>query len=267
MPINADKSPNILWPLPEGKPAFKKDNVFSKSIIDEIKNSINKNANWGPTANKDLPNYSPYHTIVGRWVTEIPLSDSIKKYVEDLGKNSWNEDSIKLKGIWFARYQQYDGVTPYLWEHMDQPGTQYTMDICIESPGVSWEIIIDGESFKEKENSALFFMGQQQAHSRPKYPVDDENAYVIVMFALFVDDSHWVAPIDLEDSFQRDEWEILMDKYKLDGDIRYYEYSGHAPRFDGLPAGNYECMNGQCDQCQVVEEDFISKIPGYQNVR
>jgi hypothetical protein len=267
MPINADNSPNILWPLPEGKPAFSKDNIFTEDVLDEIKSLINKHANWGPKANKDFPNYSPYHTIVGRWVTEIPLPDSVKHYIEKLGKDSWGEESIKLKSVWFARYQQHDGVTPYLWEHMDQPGTQYTMDICIESPGVSWEIIVDGKTFKEKENSALFFMGQQQAHSRPKYPVDDKDAYVVVMFALFVDESHWVASIDLEDPSQRDDWETLMDRYKLDGDVRYYEYSGHAPRFDGLPEGNYTCMNGRCDQCQVVDEDFISKIPGYQNVK
>jgi hypothetical protein len=266
MPTTADNSPNILWPLPEGVPAFVKSEIFSTEMLQEIKNSISKHANWGPEADKNLPNYSYYHTIVGRWVTEIPLSDSIKEYVENLGRSSWGRESIELKSIWFARYQQHKGVTPYLWEHMDQPGTQYTMDICIESPGVSWEIVVDGETFSEKENSALFFMGQQQSHSRPPYPVDDKDAYVVVMFALFVDDSHWMAPINIEDPTQEADWEILMDRYKLDGDIRYYEYSGHAPRFDGLPAGNYECMDGQCNQCNVVDEDFITKIPGYKSV-
>lgn len=86
------------------------------------------------------------------------------------------------------------------------------------------------------------------------------------MFALFVDDTHWMYDIDMYDESQYDKWSELMDKYKLDGDVRYYEYSGHAPRFDGLPDGNYPCMDGECQQCDVVPENFIDNIEGYKHV-
>lgn len=264
MPVTADNSPNIIWPLPSGKPAFIVENIFPQETLSEIKNLLEKNVSWGPDSDPTSPNAAQYHTITGRWVTEIDIPKHIWDFLAETGKTSWGVDSLRLKSVWFTRYQRYKGVTPYLWEHMDQPGTQYTMDICIESPGVSWDIIVDGEVFHEKENSALFFMAQQQAHSRPPYPSDSENSYVIVMFALFVDSSHWMYDIDMYDPNQYDKWSELMDRYKLDGDVRYYEYSGHAPRFDGLPEGNYPCMDGECQQCEVVAEDFVDSIEGYK---
>lgn len=267
MPINADTSPNILWPLPEGKPAFVVKNIFTSEMLSQIKSLIASEISWGPHEEESGTANSQYHTITGRWVAEIDLPKTILTSVEELGKTSWGVEDLRLKGVWFTRYQQYAGVTPYLWEHMDQPGTQYTMDICIESPGVSWDIIVDGETFKEEENSALFFMAQQQAHSRPPYPVDDESAYVVVMFALFVDSAHWVYEVDVYDDSQLEKWGTLMDKYKLDGDIRYYEQTGHSPRLDGLPAGNTPCMGGECQQCEVVEENFIDNIEGYKHVK
>jgi hypothetical protein len=266
MPVTADTSPNILWPLPSGKPAFLVKDIFSEKTLSEIKNLIEEKVSWGPDSDPASPSTAQYHTITGRWVTEIELPEHIWTYLAETGKSQWGVDSLRLKNVWFTRYQKYNGVTPYLWEHMDQPGTQYTMDICIESPNVSWDIIVDGEVFQEQENSALFFMGQQQAHSRPPYPTEDENAYVIVMFALFVDSSHWMYDIDMYSPDQYDHWSDLMTKYKLDGDIRYYEYAGHAPRFDNLPEGNYECMGGECQQCEVVPENFTESIQGYTHV-
>ncbi len=266
MPVSADRSPNILWPLPDGVPAFSKDNIFDKKMLSQIKYLLEKNANWGP-GSENNPGANHYHTITGRWPTEIDLPKEIWDYVYNLGKNSWAKDDLRLKNIWFARYQQYNGITPYLWEHMDHPGTQYTMDTCIESPGVSWSVIVDGETFPDKENSALFFMAQQQAHSRPPYPVNDENAYVVMMFASFVDSSHWLYEIDMYDPDQNKALSELVEKYRIDGDVRYYEYSGHAPRLDGLPPGNPSCMGGECTQCGTsVDPEFTKKIKGYKDI-
>lgn len=268
MPIAADKSPNIVWPLPQGKKAFLAPNIFSNEMLSQVKDLIKKNIFWGPEAESAGTANSQYHTITGRWVAETDVPSNIWSYLETTGRSSWGAEDIRLKSVWFTRYQRYKGVTPYLWEHMDQPGTQYTMDICIESPGVSWDIVVDDEVFHEEENSALFFMAQQQTHSRPPYPPDsDESSYVVVMFALFVDTSHWMYDIDMYDSDQHEHWNTLMDRYKLDGDVRYYEHRGHAPRFDGLPEGNYPCMGGECQQCEVVAENFVDDIPGYVHVR
>lgn len=263
MPINADDSPNILWPLPEGVPAFRRENIFPEEMLQEIKDILSREAIWGP-GSENLPNnHGPYHTITGRWVTAINIPDHVWSYVEEYGKAAWGREDLRLKVIWEARYQQYQGVTPYLWEHMDQPGTQYTMDICIESPGIeNWGIYVDGELYDESPNSGVLFMAQQQTHSRPPYPVDNEDAYIVLMFCLFVDSTHWMYDIDASDPNQRELLEELTEKYRYDGDIRYYEHTGHAPDFSGLPDGNPKCPNG-CEQCYVVEPDFIERIDGY----
>lgn len=263
MPIHADNSPNIKWPLPEGKEAFIKHEIFPPDMLKTVKKIVHDNADWGPGTNKN-----PYHTVTGRWSVEVELPSEVIEHIEKVAKSSWERQDLKLKFIWEARYQQYQGITPYLWEHMDQPGTQYTMDICLESKGISsWGLIVDGERFEESENSAVFFMGQQQAHSRPPYPVDDPDAYVVLMFALFVSPEHWMYDIDVNDPNQFELLEENMLKYKLDGDIRYYEYSGHSPNFEGMPETNRLCDGGnlgqECTQCEVVPENFVDDIEGY----
>jgi hypothetical protein len=267
MPISADTSPNIKWPLPAGVPAFKKENIFSEEMLNEIKRLLNKNANWGP--NSDPATGAPqYHTIAGRWSIEINLPKSVWNHLQALSSESWGRTDLRLKNIWFARYQRHKGVTPYLWEHMDQPGTQYTMDICIEAPRLgSWGLIIDGEEFTEAENTGVLFMGQQQTHSRPPYPTEDPDAYIVLMFALFVGPEHWMYEIDAYDPKQDALLRELMDQYKLDGDIRYYEHTGHAPRFNDIPPENYPCTPNGCSQCDVVAENFVDDIPGYIKLR
>lgn len=264
MPIKADNSPNIKWPLPAGEPAFKKENVFPDDMLENIKKLLKEKANWGP----ENPNGAQYHTITGRWMAEIDLPETVWDHLKKVAETSWHRTDLRLKNIWFARYQQYRGATPYLWEHMDQPGTQYTMDICIESPGIeSWGLIIDDEVFDEAENSGVFFMGQQQTHSRPKYPVNNPDAYIVLLFALFVGPEHWMYDIDAYDPKQDALLRETMMKYKLDGDIRYFEYRGHAPRFEHLPEGNRPCTENGCQLCHVVPEDFVNDIPGYQNIK
>lgn len=261
MPIHADTSPNIKWKLPEGKPAFFMYPVFTNEILATIKQTISEQAVWGPGSELKA-NAVPYHTILGRWHTEIEFPPPVWEYLETLGKEKWGISDLKLKIVWVARYQQYKGITPYIWEHMDQPATQYTADICIESPGVpSWGLSIDGERFEEQENSGIFFMGQQQVHTRPRYPVDDENAYITVLFANYATPDHWIYDIDCYSEEGNHQYAEAMKKYKLDGDIRYYEYKGHGPYFNDLPEGNYECVG--CSQCTVVGKDFIEDLEGY----
>lgn len=263
MPISADSSPNIKWPLPEGEPAQKVENIFPEEMLQEINLILAEKANWGP-GSESLENPAQYHTMTGRWVVEVDLPQGVLDHLESLAKTKWKKQGLRLKNIWFARYQKYKGITPYLWEHMDQPGTQYTMDICIDAKGIdSWGLLVDGERYEEAVNSGVFFMGQQQTHARPPYPNVDEDAYVVLMFVLFVSPEHWMYDIDAYDPSQYDELHRLMAEYKLDGDIRYYEYRGYSPRLTGIPESNYECLPGGCGQCNIVAEDFTDHIPGY----
>jgi hypothetical protein len=257
MPINADSSKNIKWPLPEGIEAFKVANLFDKETLEEIKNTIARDSDWGPGS------ATPYHTIVGRWVSEPNFSQEIRDKVLATAKKHWGNENLRLKVLWSARYQQHNGVTPYLWEHMDQSVCQYTLDFCVEISGFdSWGVIVDGTQFDEAENSGIFFMGQQQTHSRPPYPVDNKDAYIILLFGLFVDETHWGYDLDLQDPKQEDLFNELIQKYRHDGDIRYYEHSGHPPYFNDLPENNYPCIiNGEeCIQCWVAPKTLLDEI-------
>jgi len=257
MPLNADTSKNIKWPLPEGKPAVSVKNLFDQETFNEIKETIERDVVWGPESN------TPYHSIVGRWVGEPDFSEHVKNKVLDAAKSTWNQDDLRLKVLWVARYQQHNGVVPYLWEHMDQSTCQYTLDFCVETNGFdSWGIIIDEETYEEAENSGLFFMGQQQTHSRPPYPVDDKDAYIILMFGLFVDSTHWAYDLDLQDPDQHETFLELIQKYRHDGDIRYYEHTGHPPEFRGLPETNYPCIinDEECIQCWVPSKELLDGI-------
>ena len=257
MPINADNSPNILWPLPEGKPAVSRNNLFSAEIFSEIQQTVKDHTNWGPGSEET------YHTIPGRWVSEVPFSQRVKDEVTRVAKKTWENEELELKILWVGRYQKHNGVTPYLWEHMDQAASQYTLDFCVEAHKLdNWGIIVDDELFSEEENSGLFFMGQQHSHSRPPYPVDDPEAYIILMFGLFVDPSHWAYGLDLDNPEDDEKFMELIQKYRYDGDIRYYEYSGHPPYFNDLPETNPVCApNGEeCIQCWVPSKEFLDGL-------
>lgn len=257
MPIHADSSPSIKWPLPEGKPAFSVKNLFDEETFSEIKETISRDVVWGPESK------TPYHSIPGRWVGEPDFSQKVKDTVLEIARKKWGVPDLKLITLWTARYQQHNGVTPYLWEHMDQSATQYTLDFCVETKGFdSWGIIIDGEEFSEAENSGLFFMGQQQSHSRPPYPVDDKDAYIVLMFGVFVDSTHWAYNLDFQDPEKHEECMEAIQTYRHDGDIRYYEYSGHPPYFNDLPSNNYPCLiNGEeCIQCWVPSKELLDRL-------
>lgn len=265
MPLNKDTSPNIKWPLPEGRPTMFLDSVFTEEILKQVKDTIENNVVWGP-GSETKENAATYHPILGRWQTEVKFPDTVWEYLENLGREKWDIKDLRLKTIWISRYQQYQGITPYIWTHMDQPATQYTADICIESPGVpSWGLLVDGERFEERSNSGILFMGQQQVHSRPPYPVDDEEAYVVVLFANYATPDHWVYDIDCYSEEGNKKYAEGMEKYKLDGDIRYYEHTGIVPHFDNLPENNHH--HPHCPTCLVVEPDFIENIPGYVKLK
>ena len=247
-------SPNVGWTLPETVDPFVIDNLFSEEMYSRVLNAITNIEDWGP-----------YHTISGRWVGEVDLDRDIWGYLEKKARESWGKQDIKLKNIWFAKYQRQGNVTPYLWEHMDQAGSQYLMDICIKSHNLNWAVNANGKEYPEKENSAICFMAQQQEHSRPPYPSKEEDSYVIVMFAMFADSSHWVYDIDMYDEEDIKKWNDCIRLYYLDAEIRYYEKFGYAASHADLPEGNYTCPF-TCTQCHTVEPDFIEKIPGYVHV-
>ena len=60
MPIEADNSPFIRFPLPAVKPAFSVSNVFPPEMFERVRKRV-KEIPWGPGSDYF------YHTSMGRW--------------------------------------------------------------------------------------------------------------------------------------------------------------------------------------------------------
>lgn len=232
MPIHADNSPNIKFPLPAVKPAFKIENVFSDDIFNRIKKKVTE-IQWGPEGNFF------YHTSLGRWESNIEFDPDLEEIILQTGRDAYQDPTLLTAYHYVVRYQKQNGNIPHLWKHMDQNGCQQTIDICIEKEGVEWGLEVDGVVFSEKPNDAICFYGQQQVHSRPDFPKDaTENDWLTVLFFHFVKPDHWFAKAREEGG-----QEMVAKKfseYGIDGDVRYFEATGEyaAPQ---LPDGQERC--------------------------
>lgn len=251
MPNNQDTGEDIYWPLPAVGLAFSEKNILPLDVFQEVKDTLNR-ADWGPGSG------AMYHSMSGRWVINPELSDTVKIELAKACKKAYGRDDLHLAFIFAARYQKQGDVIPYLWEHIDENSSQYMMDICVELNGLdNWGVIVDGVEFEETENSAVFFHGLQQVHSRPPYPSQDDQDYVHVLFATFVDPAHWGWGLD----YESEDYPKMLQKIndvKYDGNIRFYKAKGHFIRYNDRPAGNYECPP-ECGECGLFSEESILK--------
>jgi len=208
--IKADDSPYIKWPLP----AIDKEEVvvyplFEDDVFQRIKKRFLE-IGFGPGSEHF------YHTTPGRWEGSIAFDNDINEIVLKRAREIFNEPDLVHTYDYCVRYQKQGVGVPHLWRHMDQNGCQYTIDVCIEKKDLDWGITIDGKTYDEKENQAVAFFGQQQDHSRPKYPTDNEDSYISLVFFHFVKPGHWLIT----------EGSSKFPEYGLDGDIRFYEQHG-----------------------------------------
>lgn len=247
MPNHADKSPNIAFPLPEVKSAFALYPVFDDEMFKRVKNIV-KSLPMGPESG------SFYHTSMGRWESGVFFDDDIEEYFLKLARDAYDDQSLVKAYHYSVRYQIQDGNIPYLHKHMDQNGCQQTIDICIESPGVTWAVEVDDVVFDEKENGAVCFYGQQQVHSRPMYPTDNPDAYVLLLFLHYVKPDHWFAKAFSEGGIDKVRQEF--SKYGLDGDIRYFEHTGLVSQPE-LPENQKRC---ECHNYREVPKALKEKL-------
>jgi hypothetical protein len=158
-------------------------NFFSNELFSKIKKQV-LDKNMGP----DGPHF--YHTVAGRWLTEIHFDEETEKEVLEIAKKIFNNPNLKRAGFHTARYQMQNGIKPQLWKHYDQSACEYSLDICIEKT-VDWQIAVDDIYFDEEENSCVVFSGNDHMHWRPEYPSNDENKYVTLLFLQFANPNHW----------------------------------------------------------------------------
>lgn len=160
-----------------------------------------------------------YNTTLGRWEeSNIAFDKDIEDYCLKKAKELFNDDSLKKTYFFATRYQRKECCVPQLHEHLDQNGTQTTIDITIENTA-EWKLDINGQIFDQIPNQAVTFGGQQHIHSRPPYPTKDLDKYITLLFLHYTQPDHWMQT-DMASGGQ---------KYGPDANIRFFNQNRFMP--------------------------------------
>lgn len=189
------------------------DDFFTAEMFQRVKNHIESTGlNSGNLK---------FHTMYARWeVSQLQFDQDIEDHCLKMAKQIFKDNTLKKAYFFATRYQYKDGCIPHLWEHVDQNGTQTTIDITIENTA-DWSINVENKNYPQKPNSAVFFCGQQHMHSRPPYPTRDENKYITVLFLHFTQPNHWI---------QKGQKQISI--YGDDGNVRFFNNNRFLPMPD-----------------------------------
>ena len=229
----------ITFDLPEPLVAepFIIHDFMPQEMFQRLKDAVNR-LGMGPQGNLK------YHTMIGRWESSLSLPKDIEEYCLAEARKIFKDDTLQKAYFFVVRYQKINGCVPNLWEHTDQNGTQTTIDLTIEN-SADWDLIVEGNRYKQPENSGVIFAGQQHWHSRPPYPTEDETVHTTVLFMHFTQPDHWI---------QSDNRGIY--RYGRDGDVRFFNKHRYLP-FPDHPLGQDVC---EChDYSNVLSlYDFIA---------
>lgn len=185
-------------------------NFLPPHMFGNVKKQI-LDKNMGPDGNHF------YHTVAGRWLTEIHFDEETEKEILDIARKTFNNPNLKRAGFHTARYQMQNGIKPQLWKHWDQSACQYSLDICIEKT-VDWKLVVEDQEFEEEPNSCVLFSGNDMLHWRTPYPSDNEDDYVTLLFMQFAEPDHW---------FFTEGGKAGFDKHGHEADFRFRARMGY----------------------------------------
>ena len=180
--------------------------VEAKSIVDffppelfaKVKEQVLAK-NMGP----DGPHM--YHTVAGRWLTEINFDPETEAEILEIAKKTFGVDTLQRAGFHTGRYQKQNGIKPQLWKHVDQSACQYSLDICIDK-NVDWQLVADDKVFDEAPNQCIVFSGNDHMHYGPEYPTEDEDKFVTLLFMQFAEPDHWFFTQKDKEGFSENSW-------------------------------------------------------------
>ena len=199
-----------LYPLPNlGVEPHLIKNFFPESMFEDAKKQI-KETGMG-TEN------GSYHTMMGRWAAGIVPNKDIEEYALNKIRKIFNNDTLVPAYHYTVMYQRKDGCIPNLWEHLDQNGSQVSINIAIENTA-NWPLIVEGKEYYQNPNDAVIFCGQQHMHARPPYPTKDETANTTQLFMHYSTPDHWIQT-------NKD----AIHKFGQDGDIRFFNRNRYFP--------------------------------------
>jgi hypothetical protein len=184
-------------------------NFFPEDLFDAVKNQV-LSKNLGPHGNYF------YHTVAGRWLTEIHFDQETEKRILEIAQDVFQDKEIKRAGFHTARYQMQNGIKPQLWKHYDQSACEYSLDVCVDKT-LDWQLVVDDVIFEETPNSCVVFSGNNNMHWRTPYPSNNEDDYVTLLFMQFAKPDHW---------FFVEGGKAGFDKYGHLADYKYRQVTG-----------------------------------------
>jgi len=162
--------------------SFYKKTLFSNLEFNNIKQYVMNHIQSSDDFN--------YTKIYGRYWNTIKFSEELNQLLLKIGREGFGIENLEIVYTQCVKYQIQYGVIPSLGNHIDDFYATHTLNIIIDST-IDWPLTVEGVDFPSLSNSAVFLKGDEDFHSRPKYPSNNEDDYLIAIFVLF-------APADSE---------------------------------------------------------------------
>ena len=162
--------------------SFYKKTLFSNLEFNNIKQYVMNHIQSSDDFN--------YTKIYGRYWNTIKFSEELNQLLLKIGREGFGIENLEIVYTQCVKYQIQYGVIPSLGNHIDDFYATHTLNIIIDST-IDWPLTVEGVDFPSLSNSAVFLKGDEDFHSRPKYPSNNEDDYLIAIFVNF-------APADSE---------------------------------------------------------------------
>lgn len=138
------------------------------------------------------------------------LDESIINKVESCMTKLYNKKLI-VKDIGFMRFKKEYGA-PKLLPHKDDYACEVVFDYQIRT-NKKWDLFIEGERIELKDNDAVCFEGESQAHWREKiFFTDDE--YVEMICFNCIGENHWRHKTDINPMSELDQAKQISKTFK-----------------------------------------------------
>jgi hypothetical protein len=156
--------------------SFYKDNIFNDTDFSMIKGYVLNHI--------ENSNDFNYTKIYGRYWNTVDFNSDINSLLINTARSGFDVDDLEIVYTQCVKYQIKDGVIPSLGNHIDDFYATHTLNIIIDST-LDWPLTVGEIDFPSLTNSAVFLKGDEDFHSRPKYPSENENDYIIAIFVNF----------------------------------------------------------------------------------
>ena len=229
-------------------------NFFSEELFKKVKNKV-VSKNMGPNGSYF------YHTVAGRWLTEIHFEEEVELEILEIAKKTFNNPNLKRAGFHTARYQIQNGIKPQLWKHWDQSACKYSLDLCIEKT-IDWTLVVENKEFQEQPNSCVIFSGNDMLHWRTEYPSNSEEDYVLLLFMQFAEPDHWFFTEGGKDGFDKHGHEA---DFKFRARMGYWSQPDYSDGREICKCCDYRPVLGFEERYKAEESYWLDLVKNYNN--